>query len=463
MSYYDYDYYKNNGIGVGWLDISKRIKDTTALALSKNITEYWIQENSNYDVLTHFSESIDDLLNWAEEKQLSFLLVLSIGNNLSRRYQLFHELPRFIKDNPDITLTGHILDKGEDFYEIHHQCFLVNINWWRSAGKPQFGDEEQTSWETLEPIRSEENWHDGYTPHWISRGSKLKVYSGKRPGWNIIDAALKSDKRIYSFDEIIRNSKYYVYPEVENDFHTKISMIYNSLQSYSHFVANTESPPQKKLELDFQGVICTAGGITPLLSSYFAGLKENAKLSVFDFSPLALNIQEKMRHRNFDYRNFKKSFCDMEQNIYNPMFKAVDNIDKMQDIINKLLPEGLEEFINNVWYTLDIRYFNIDLLDIYSLNQILSRHKDDRCLVHLSNILHYQHNAWIFNSTHRYRLEHDLVNVFSKYGNETFYVMQYRPGVNLNWKYTTPKQILENKDRYLKRVKELEILPWINK
>jgi hypothetical protein len=41
--------------------------------------------------------------------------------------------------------------------------------------------------------------------------------------------------------------------------------------------------------------------------------------------------------------------------------------------------------------------------------------------------------------------------------------MQYRPGVNLNWKYTTPKQILENKDRYLKRVKELEILPWINK
>lgn len=52
MAYYDYEYLRNQGFGVGWLDLSNRIKDTTALALSKNITEYWIQEIANYGLNT---------------------------------------------------------------------------------------------------------------------------------------------------------------------------------------------------------------------------------------------------------------------------------------------------------------------------------------------------------------------------------------------------------------------------
>lgn len=461
MSYYDYDYFKDNMIGIGWLDMSARIKDSTALALSRNITEYWVQENANYDVKTCCIDNAEDILAWADGENLNFVLVLATGNNLSRRYQLFHELPKYLENNKDISVTGHILDKDDHYYELHHQCFLINLNWWRSVGKPKLGSEELGIWTTLEPTRSVENWHDGYTPHWIEKGNHVKDYKGKRFGWKIIETALADGKRISSFDEVIRNSKYYVYPEVEKDFHSKISPIYNSLQSYTHFVANTETPPTGKNDVNFDSAICTAGGLTPLLVAYSCKLKEHSKLSIFDFSPLALEIQKKFREHNCDFKNFKDDFLKIEKDLYNPLFKAIDNIDKMQEIINQMRPKGLEDYIKNVWPHLDVRYFNIDLLDLYSLKDMLSRHAGDRCLIHLSNILHYQHNAWLFNSSHRYQIENALVNIFSKYGDETFYLLQNRPGVALNWRYITPSQIKKNETQYLKRVDELKILPWI--
>lgn len=463
MAYYDYEYLKSKGFGIGWLDISDRIKDTTALALSKNITEYWVQEIANYSLETTCKKNPDVLLSWADTIGLKYIMVVAIGSNLSKKQNLLNEIPDFLEKHPDLSIAGHLLDKGDKFYELHHQCYIINLDWWREAGRPAMGDEQQSlNWSTIEPSRSAENWHDGYTPHWITQGNQFKEYTGRRFGWNIIDTALKQNKKLYSFTENIRESKYYLYPEVSFDVHSKLFEVMNHLQGYGHFVANTETPPERMKETDIQGVVCTSGGITALLSAYSANLKPYSKVTVFDFSPISLALQREIKKPGFDFKNFKQSFYNIVGHLdLTPMFRAESNIDKMQEIIDRLMPEGLEDFIRDVWPTLDIQFFQHNFFEIYRLKQLLGRHSGEKTYIHLTNILHYQNSSWLFSSTHRYDLERDVLRIFSELGNETFYLYQNRPGVRANWRGQTPKEINENSGKFLAKPKELNILPWI--
>lgn len=466
MAYYDYQHLYNIGFGLAWLDITDKIKDSMALSLSKNITEYWVQENENYKLQTTCKKDADDILNWADAAGLKYLMVVAIGTNLSKRDNIHHELPAFIEKNPDFAIAGHILDKGDKFYELHHQCFIINMEWWRNNGKPSMGNEEfNTEWPAIKPIRSEENWHDHYTPHWIATGTETINYTGRRFGWNIINTALQSNAKVISFDEKIRESKYYIYPEVTEDFHSKISDVLESLQGYGHFAANTETPPDKLLDDDMQGVICTAGGITPLLAAYTAGLKPGAKLTIFDFSPLSLAIQRRLREINCDYKDFKTTFNSLfgELNLH-MMLKADRNLDRMQEIINEMMPQGLEDFIINVWPHLDISFMLCNLFDIHQVkNRLAARHKDEKTYVHLTNILHYQNTAWLFSAVSRYKLELDILEKFADVGMDTFKLYQNRPGIRVNWRNETPRQIYANPDKFLYKVKALEMLPWIAK
>lgn len=466
MSYYDYLHLNKIGFGIAWLDITDKITDTTALSLSKNITEYWVQENENFQLLTTCNKDPDAILEWADTSGLKYLMITAIGTNLAKRNNLHHEIPKFLENNPDFAVAGHILDKGDKFYELHHQCFIINMDWWRDNGRPQMGKEEfNKPWTTIKPIRSEENWHDGYTPHWIAQGNTTENYTGRRFGWNIIDTALRSGSAVISFDESVRDSKYYIYPEVAGDFHSKISDVLESLQGYSHFAANTESPPDKLLDTDVQGVICTAGGMTPLLTAYTAGLKPGGKVTVFDFSPVSLAIQRRLKQINCDYKDFKATFHSLftELNL-EPMIKAHRNLDRMQELINEMMPEGLEDFIENVWPHLDIVFVPCNLFDINQVkNKLAARHTGEKTYVHLTNILHYQNTAWLFSAVSRYRLEQDILNKFADAGMDTFMLYQNRPGLRVNWRNETPRQILENPDKFLYKVKTLEILPWIKK
>ncbi len=464
MAYYDYEFLHTIGFGIAWLDITDKITDTTALALSRNITEYWVQENENYRLATTCNKDPDAILSWAADQDLKYVMIAAIGTNLSKRDNIHHEIPHFLENNPGFAIAGHILDKDDKFYELHHQCFIINIDWWKNNGRPLIGKEEySTAWTTVKPIRSEENWHDNYTPHWIAQGTTSENYTGRRFGWNIIDTALKSGAGVVSFDEVMRDSKYYIYPEVASDFHSKISGVLEGLQGYGHFAANTEAPPDKLLDTDMQGVICTAGGITPLLTAYTAGLKPGGKLTVFDFSPVSLAIQRKLREINCDYTDFKTTFYSLFASLdLEPMVKAHRNIDRMQELINEMMPEGLEDFIKNVWPHLDVVFVPCNLFDISQVkNRLAARHAGEKTYVHLTNILHYQNTAWLFSAVSRYRLERDILDKFAAVGMDTFQLYQNRPGLKVNWRNETPRQIFTSPGKLLYRVKTLEILPWI--
>lgn len=470
MAYYNYSYLFEHGVGVGWLDITDQIKNTTALAFSKNITEYWIQEISNYGLKMTCDKSPDAILNWASTNNLNYVIVAAIGNNLSKRYNFVQELPEFLENNKDFTVVGHVLDKGSKYYELHHQFFMVNIKWWESAGRPIVGGEENSStWETIEPTRSEQNWHDGYTPHWIDRGTTVRSYNGKRFGWNLIKSALDSGNKVHSFNEKQRESKYYLYPEVTDDTYTKFYDVFDALQSFGHFVANTETPPEQITGIEFKGVICTAGGITPLLSAWSAGLKPGDSLTIIDISPFALAVQRAIRDTKSNFKNFKEDFYHILGNLHPeqmaPMFRADRNIDRMQEIINDLsLNKGLADYIENVWPHLNVIYVDHNIFNVHKFGWLLNRfNNNENVLIHLTNMLHYQNTSWVYDAESRYKIERHLFDMLAEQGMDRFYLYQNRPGIKVNWRNHTPRQILSDEHRYLGKVKELEILPWKKK
>lgn len=456
-----------NGVGIGWLDLTDRIKNTTALAFSKNITEYWIQELANYGLKMSCFKGADEILSWAASEGLSYVIVAATGNNFSKRYNFIQELPEWLDSNKNFSVVGHILDKGDKYYELHHQFFMVNVNWWVDAGRPLVGQEENSQvWETLEPSRSEQNWHDGYTPHWISAGTTVKQYTGRRFGWNLISAALANGQVVNSFNEKQRDSKYYLYPEVDGDTHNKFYDVFDALQSYSHFVANTETPPEPVTNVNFGGAICTAGGITPLLVAWSAGLKPGDRLTIIDISPFALAVQRAVRETKSNFRNFKDDFYAILGKL-NPeqmgaMFRADRNLDRMQEIINDLIAnKGLGDFIDNVWPQLNVVYVNHNIFNTNGFKWILDRfNNNENVLIHLTNMLHYQNTAWVYDANSRYDIERQLFNMMAQKGMDRFYLYQNRPGVRVNWRMITPRQILADEKRFLSKVKELEILPW---
>lgn len=467
MTYYNYTWLAEQKVGFGWLDNTHKIKNTISLGFTKNITEYWIQELSNYKVQVGFDRNADQLLEWADGNDLDFLIVVATGTNLSRRHPALQEFPDIIAtQGHEITVMGHILDKGDKFYELHHQCFLINMNWWRSAGKPVIGEELPTyEWSTVEPVRSEENWHDGYTPHWVGPGTDTRTYTGRRFGWNIIETALKTGK-IYSFNERLRDSKSYLYPEVTKETSFKFPQVFESFQSYTHFIANTEAPPEKILNTRVAGVFCTAGGITPLLTAFRSGLQPGDEVFIGDISPFALAVQRALFETKCDFKNFKqdfyKIFGELNRDLLGPLLKADRNIDKMQEVINNFMKEGLEEFIRDVWPTLRMDYRYLDIFNIDKHEHLFSKFKtESNVVVHLTNMFHYQNTAWIYDAESRYTAERHLLDVLYKLGPDRFFLFQNRPGSSSNWRNITPREIMDHPEIYLEKTEQLKLLPWI--
>jgi hypothetical protein len=454
MDYYDYNCLRSTKVGFGWLDITDNIKDSMMLALTKNITEYWVQELSWYQVEIKFKKSVDELLHWAAEQDLNYLVINTTGSSLSSDSGMpfIQMVSKYIMENPNLSIVGHLLDKKDMYYEIHHQTMLININWWKSARKPNFGKESNESITVTLPLRSNENHHDDYTPLWISEGTELKTFSRTRQGWNLIKTALETSDKVNSWPEYIRSSKCYLYPEVEYGAASKLSGIINKLQTCAHFVANTESVPGVNLDEcggKFDVVISPASGITPVLTAWKCGLKEGDYVKIYDISPIALEMQKAMKQQLVDYKDFKSSFY----NIFNKkleyfgheMLYAIENINRMQEIINKLLPEGLEDFINNVWPKIKVSYTKIDLFEEKAAEKLLHNiNKTDRTYLHLTNIFHYQNTAWIYDTKKRYSAEKRLISNIAIHNMDAIYVRSLNGGNKKIDTNNLPSTVKEN-------------------
>ena len=162
------------------VDTTSKINSGWTKELIKNITDYVVSDLStkHFDVIMGTDE--DELLLEAKSKNYEYAVVFSTGTEFHnfKENNFFKSIQKLLIN--DFFIAGHILDRKEGYYELHHQCYIVNLIIYRTLRCPKIGQQELNSThQQIEPVRSIENLHDNYTPTWINTGSVLKNYNHK--------------------------------------------------------------------------------------------------------------------------------------------------------------------------------------------------------------------------------------------------------------------------------------------
>ena len=438
---------KSKELTIGWL-YNNRIGSDFAKGYSKNLLDYWSIETSIYGMRKQFAaDTENELIKKAHEAGFSKMLVFKQGSSLGPDF--YEHFSEFYDDNPTAKFVGHILDKGDKYYSIHSQCFLIDLDWWDSAESPKWGDWTSNKFSTIKPDRSKSNHHDNYTPTWVS-GPKHPVfheYIGTEGGWSMVEALVKDKQKILSWPTKIRRNKYYGYPEVKHDGPRHINDIIQSCQPEdSFFIANTEytvSPTTqhpilkiKKPEWDgtYNNVVVPAAGLTPLVYGFKLGLKQGDRLSVYDINKFELNMTEYIIN-NFDGKDYSSFANNLMESVsptiikdddkkddriekYTELtdkFKGINKLGYMQKKVDKLNEEGFSDWIKNELPYIDVKINQCNLFDVHCYDNFV-----DMCcfkdvnFVHLTNIFHYLPTSFFYSAEERWNLHNEFVEKLQK-------------------------------------------------
>jgi hypothetical protein len=213
-------------------------------------------------------------------------VVISAGTEFINGNKFFDNLPE------DFFILGHVLDMGDGYYGLHHQCYVIDLDLYAMLGNPEPGQTQllEQHIQTV-PNRSKENIHDDYTPLWISKGSAQKVYKHKFHGWRIISAGLEADYKIYAFDSTLRDGKHFLYCDVDTS--DWIYKRYNHcLQNhvYKDSTGSVDFPRPYNCNIDH--LIYPAAGTTWLDKLKKHGYDSSTKVTFYDYNQSALDYMQ---------------------------------------------------------------------------------------------------------------------------------------------------------------------------
>jgi len=280
-----------------------------------SFSENWIKEiiknQSDYTISNIYSKKYtifqgldeDELLQYAS-KDYDYACVFSTGTEFVNGDDFFKLIETECVDN--FLIKGHILDRGDAYYELHQQCYLINLKQYRLLGSPQVGKMSLGDQHLqIKPLRSIENRHDDYTPLYIKKGSNIKKYKHKCHGWNIISKSLEYFD-IESFNIKIRESKKHLYPENTKDFYKQIEYVYyKEKYSFTTFV-HTKNTEQINFDLkNIKQIVTPASG-----EWYLSNLNydNNVKIIMYDYNSNSLDYWKNNLSNNLNYQFVQ---CDL--------------------------------------------------------------------------------------------------------------------------------------------------------
>lgn len=259
-------------------------QDNFTKEIIKNQSDYSISNlyEKFYDVYQGFDE--DELLKAVSDDGYEYAVVFSTGTEFVNGNNFFKKAEELLTQ--DFFICGHVLDRKDAYYELHHQCYIINLKTFQQLDMPKVGNLELGLTHTeYEPTRSNENYHDDYTPLWVKTGSDLKKYNHKCHGWNILKIAFEKQLSVLIFDNKFRNSKQHHYPENRIDFLKNLSWIYGRNQECATTFVHTDNT-EKNMSLShherFDQIIIPASG------TLYHDLIDSGSVIVYDYNEKSL-------------------------------------------------------------------------------------------------------------------------------------------------------------------------------
>lgn len=395
-----------------------------------NIDEYpsgWIKElvknsidfeigtitGKGFDVIVGFDE--DDLLRTSAESY-DYAVVSTCGTVWADRLDFFDLLESVCDEH--MFIEGHILDKKEAYYELHPQCYIINLEKYRELNYPQIGNQSLCDRHTQTiPLRSEENFHDDYTPLKISPGKVLQEYQHKCHGWNIISLGLNKGYDIAAFRKELRCSKKYLYPDNPVEIHNRLSEFYLETNVASRnwvnpFTTASDLNMGPPLPGKIKNFVTPANGIDWIHYLVHHGYDNHTRVRFTDYNLLSLEFMKELVSWNgIDYIDFLNEFGKRKSNFLG----LPDNIwfGIKQDIENKWLEVIKKYDWINLWksiqdsVTFEFRfkdYLHYEGPNGKDIDYWIDDSFNDPCtLINLNHVFSY-HSTGVFYSL-RYRID----------------------------------------------------------
>jgi len=318
--------------------------------------------NKGYPIYQWIDEDV--LLKHVASLGYTHAVVVSTGTEFINGSKFFEAIEALTKI--DFLVAGHVLDRKDAYYELHHQCYVVNLFHYNMLGQPFIGNQELTSPHTqLAPYRTTNNYHDDYTPRAVVAGTEMTNYHHKCHGWHILKIAFDNALPVIVFDDTIRNNKRHFYPESPRDFNKQLGWAYHRLTYCHNTFVHTSNTETINLPVKSYKQI-----VTPASGEWFKDyLGLDTEVIMYDYNQASLDYWQKK------YPNYKFILCDLLSN------------DNLLDYIDITIPDTLINLSNifnyegtTFFYSLEYRKFK----EIELVNNIQSTMPDAQIYTSMS-------------------------------------------------------------------------------
>ena len=348
------------------LDNSDEEYNERVRGITKHFT--WLSDK-DISITTDLSNTLKELANNVKEEN-KWALIVTTGHAIHTNSKDFFNLAVKKCEEANSPLMGHVLhNPAHDYFPypyLHNQCIVLDLLVWKEIGCPMFEWVHPVDHKINNLVRSAENFHDEYTPHWVGpdKTDEVVTLEHREFGSVVIEKLAGAGHRIINFDDELRLQKWHLYPTVEYETLNKFfktgeidtesnlykSAIYQAVQqkeSLNHtvYILNTEGIIAAPLgqcddiKTPVDHYIVVAGGFKPALLAHTYGHHKNTKITVMDISDAGINFQKYMRENwNGDLTVYPRHILDFG-NAYLDYDLAWCSWNSMESEINKFLEE----------------------------------------------------------------------------------------------------------------------------
>jgi hypothetical protein len=381
--------------------------------LTRNLSDYVLSKivNHGFNVIQGLDE--DALLQEAA-KDYTHAVVLSTGTEFINGDEFFNEVEKEVYGSKDFFLLGHIPDRDDGYYELHEQCYIINLTTYKELGFPAVGKFEYYSPHTqIAPRRSIENIHDDYTPIWVVYGDTEKQYKHKWHGWNILSVAFANKKLVKPFADRFRKNKRYYYHNYEPAFLKASAYLYGKNQVAAQtlfYPYNTESLVELECQKPIKQLVIQASGLqfVEYLSKY--GFDENTVVRFVDYNLFAL---ECMAHITSTWNG--TNYLDFVNQYVKRRSEFLKNCKQEWITLTGSVQEVDLLLWNKIIHTVNFEFSHQDLVLNTGLEVRDWLDLAPSTIIHLSHIFNYDPAAPFTPLRHRIHNENLLIEKIKNY------------------------------------------------
>lgn len=281
-----------------------------------NLTDFWVFNATNntrrFDLLieTIYFDLEDEALEHATNNEFDFVIGNWIGH-LLRPFSLegrhvIRDTIEFCKDNGG--LIGHIISHEDKIPYFYKEFWCLDVKKYINYGSPKWALKNNR----FTPfVRSETNFHDDYTPHWI-KPSTVNKSLGMHINWGcgLIKRWLEAGETIHNVPTSIRELKHHLYPEhrdkMEKYFNSEITVDeldqplqkqYFSSIDYENskraiFLFNTDRIDFDVPHIQIDNLISVCAAFRPYIILHKSGFSDQTTVKFIDYSEVSLKFKK---------------------------------------------------------------------------------------------------------------------------------------------------------------------------